>query len=179
MRNMLRIKELKNNFYYIVLMKRCWKNPPKIKIYEALGCLADNRLVTTESGATVWSSSRNQSYIVKFDQTSGAIMANDNGSYWQDYLGYPAIAYLINCGMLPYNKKFAAALRSIPWKSVNQINNNDFEKSLAQIHQALTSSGFDVSALIEHIDLVSKQIEKLNVKKLGEKIEPPTEKSTK
>ena len=75
-----------------------WKNPPKIKVYEALGCIADNRIEVNENEAKVYSSSREKYYTVKYDRNS--IMSNDNGSYWVGYLGYPSIALLMkkrNC----------------------------------------------------------------------------------
>lgn len=60
-----------------------WKHPPITKIYEALGSVADERIELVGSSAKVYSSSRNKFYVVSYEP--GAIMANDNGSYWQGY----------------------------------------------------------------------------------------------
>ena len=95
-----------------------WKLPPKIKIYEALGCLADGRLKEINSQIRVYSSSGNKYYNVTYDQSKQAIMANDNGSYWQGYLGYPAIAYLMSVEELPFDQKFAEGLKDIAWKDI-------------------------------------------------------------
>lgn len=82
---------------------RAWKLSPRIKVFEALGALADDRISMNENGATVRSSSGNKSYIVTYDSKQQTIISNDNGSYWQGYLGYPAIAYLLKLGKLPLN----------------------------------------------------------------------------
>ena len=68
-----------------------WEHPPIIKIYEALGAVADNRVELSENTAKVFSSSGNKFYDVSYDRDSNSIMTNDNGSYWKGYLGYPAI----------------------------------------------------------------------------------------
>ncbi|MFA6602048.1 MAG: hypothetical protein WCT02_04295 [Candidatus Paceibacterota bacterium] len=64
-----------------------WKLPPPVKIYEALGSVADGRLEMLGNSARVYSSSRNKFYEVIFDPETKSIMANDNGSFWQGYLG--------------------------------------------------------------------------------------------
>ncbi len=64
-----------------------WKIPPKIKIYEALGCLADGRLKKVDGKVQVYSSSGQKFYTVTFDEKKKAIMTNDNGSYWIGYWG--------------------------------------------------------------------------------------------
>jgi hypothetical protein len=72
-----------------------WKTPPDTKIYEALGTVADGRVKVEGNTAKVFSSSGNKHYDVEYDPKASAIMANDNGSYWNGYLGYPAIAFLM------------------------------------------------------------------------------------
>jgi len=74
--------------------------PPKVKIYEALGAVADGRVVVGNDNGEVSSSSGNKKYVVRWDAKNKAIMTNDNGTYWQGYLGYPAIAYLMACLVL-------------------------------------------------------------------------------
>lgn len=47
-------------------MSMKWKLPPKIKVYEALGCVVDGRVeLVGEHEARVYSSSRGKSYVVK------------------------------------------------------------------------------------------------------------------
>ena len=110
--------------------------PPIIKIYEALGAIADQRIEITQGlfvEAKVYSSSKGKFYTVTYDSGNNAIMMNDNGSYWQGYLGYPGIAILLLQGDLPLNKEYAELLKDIPRKEINTQNNNDFEKTKQQI----------------------------------------------
>src|SRR4051812_22548384 len=103
-----------------------WKLPPRIKILEALGCIGDGRMEVSNAGATVTSSSGNKKYAVRYDAALNAISSNDNASYWQGYLGYPAIAYLLAAEKIPYDKKFASALAGIKWKDINSQMGNNF-----------------------------------------------------
>jgi len=69
-----------------------WKQPPIIKVYEALGSIADGRITVEGNTAKIYSSSGNKFYEVTYDPDTSSIMCNDNGSYWAGYLGYPAIS---------------------------------------------------------------------------------------
>jgi len=70
-----------------------WKMPPLIKVYEALGALGDGRVRIVDSRrALVTSSDGTKTYEVETSEDGREISSNDNASYWQGYLGYPAIA---------------------------------------------------------------------------------------
>ena len=92
--------------------------PPKMKIVEALGCVADNRIKIEDNTAVVKSSLGNREYVVKWDGNK-KIVSNDNASKWQHYTGYPIIAFLMKKGVLPYSAKIGEALKGIPWKQIN------------------------------------------------------------
>ena len=80
-----------------------WKVPPRVKVYEALGAIADGRVMeVSEMGARVKSSEGNKIYTVTYRVETNTINANDNGSYWQGYMGYPAIAFLMTTGRLAF-----------------------------------------------------------------------------
>ena len=73
-----------------------WKVPPKIKVLEALGSIADDRIkFVSENEARVISSSGDKEYTVKFDISTKRINSTDNGSVYKGYLGYPSIAVLM------------------------------------------------------------------------------------
>lgn len=152
-----------------------WKTPPLIKIYEALGCIADER-VMIEGGniAKVTSSSGNKVYEVIFDPAQKAIMVNDNGSYWQGYLGYPAIAFLMKKGLILYQVNFAAALKGIAWKDMNVRFKNDFDKTRQYIDILVAEKGIDLTAFQREIQSVLDQILYLKLSYLGKKIKPPS-----
>ncbi|MBU2109468.1 hypothetical protein KKB71_00720 [Patescibacteria group bacterium] len=150
-----------------------WKLPPKIKIYEALGSIGDDRIKITNSEARVYSSSGNKYYTVTYDKEKNAIMANDNGSYWKGYIGYPSIAYLMKIGIISYRPRHAEALKDIPWKDINIKFRNDFDKTQEYIHQLLEQKDIKLDGLLKEIDNIFQQIENLNISKLGRPIRPP------
>ena len=93
--------------------------PPKIKIYEALGAIADGRVrQISDNEWIVISSDGSRQYhvVVRGDSVS----STDNGSVHRGYLGYPAIAVLMLLGQLPFGQKYAEMLRGIPWRRWNE-----------------------------------------------------------
>jgi len=101
-------------------MNYVWKLPPRIKVLEALGCIADDRIqLIAENEAKVVSSTGERTYSVKWDGNK-AIFSDDNGSIYRGYLGYPSIAFLMKKGVLPFDEKIAEGLKGIPWKRLNE-----------------------------------------------------------
>jgi len=100
-------------------MEGFWKLPPKIKVLEALGAIADGRVSVENDKARVSSSTGEKNYTVIF-QPPDRIKSDDNGSVFKGYLGYPAIAFLMLKGLLPYDEQLAEKLKGIPWKELNE-----------------------------------------------------------
>lgn len=148
-----------------------WKNPPIIKIYEALGAVVDGRIEVSGNTAKVYSSSRNKFYDVSYNPEQKAIMANDNGSYWKGYLGYPAIAFLMKIGILSFDKKVAELLKGVEWKDINQKFKNDFDKTLEFILSSKPDEEKEV--LKNFVERVSEEIKNLNLSYLGKRTLPP------
>lgn len=148
-----------------------WKEPPVIKIYEALGAVADGRIKLSGNTGKVFSSSGNKYYDVSYDSAAQAIMTNDNGSYWKGYLGYPAIAYLLKIDALPYRSECGDLLKGIAWKDINQKFKNDFDKTLAHILEPLTPE--QRSSLEEYAASLLQKILELDLNLLGTKTLPP------
>ncbi len=147
--------------------------PPKIKIYEALGCLGDKRIKIKGNEGKVYSSSLKKYYVVKYDSEANAIMANDNASYWQGYLGYPSIAFLMAAGKIKHQKEFAKALKGIKWKDINVKFKNDYQKTEKYIKDVLEKRGIDIKSFSKEIDNIYTQIKSLKLNCLGKKIKPP------
>lgn len=160
-----------------------WTNPPIIKIYEALWSIADWRIELNKKQdwffedpivrAKVYSSSRGKYYEVEYDAGSNAIMANDNGSYWKWYLGYPSIALLMFLWKLPVDQKFSEALKDIKWKDLNTKNNNDFDKTMEEIDSMIIEKWVNLEEFKSYLDEISSIIEKMEIKMLGQKKLPP------
>ncbi|MFA6315274.1 MAG: hypothetical protein WC648_02825 [Candidatus Paceibacterota bacterium] len=148
-----------------------WKHPPIIKIYEALGSVADGRVEVDGNTAKIYSSSRNKYYDVLYDPNNGSIMTNDNGSYWKGYLGYPAIAFLMKIGSLSHDPDLAELLKGIAWKDINQKFKNDFDKTLEYILSDKTDD--NRKQLEDYARKVDKEISDLNLNMLGKKVLPP------
>lgn len=148
-----------------------WKHPHIIKIYEALGSVADERIKVSGNTAKVYSSSRNKYYEVSYEPESNSIMTNDNGSYWKGYLGYPAIAYLLIIGVLEYKSEYGNLLKDIAWKDINQKFKNDFDKTLEHILSLIVAKNRE--SLRVYITELDNSIRKLNLSLLGKKILPP------
>ena len=149
-----------------------WKTSPRIKIYEALGCIADKRIEINGNEAKVFSSSRGKAYSVSYDGNN-SIMCNDNGSYWVGYLGYPAIAFLMLKGKIKYNSKFSEALKDISWKDMNIKFKDDYEKTEKYVLE-LVSKEFNTNEFTEEINNIFEQVKKLDLDLLGKKIMPPS-----
>lgn len=151
-----------------------WKIPPIIKVYEALGCIADDRVELDGNSAKVFSSSRGKFYTVTYDSERNAIMANDNGSYWQGYLGYPAIAFLMKKEVIAFDQKVASALAGIAWKDVNTKFKNDYTKTVAYLMEQAQQRGVTATEVETEGKRVLKAIAKLDVAELGQRIKPPS-----
>lgn len=151
-----------------------WKIPPKIKVHEALGSVADGRVqIISDNEAKVFSSSGNKFYTVKCDPANNEITCNDNGSFWVGYLGYPAIAFLMQTGVISYDKNIAQAFSGFMWKDINQKFKNDFAKTEQLILDEVKLKGFNLDVVNNEIENIYNQIVKLDLNKLGKTQKPP------
>lgn len=149
-----------------------WDTPPLIKVYEALGAVADGRVEQTGEGSyRVFSSSRGKFYTVTYDRSTNRLMGNDNGSYFKGYLGYPSIAVLFIEGVLPFAADLAEKLKDIAWKDLNQRYKNDFSATLAHIEQTLSAQ--DRADLSSFAHKTLEIIQDLRIGLLGSKTLPP------
>jgi hypothetical protein len=151
-----------------------WKVPPKAKIYEALTAVADGR-VKLRGGETaeVLSSDGTKTYIVEWSSDLGGITSNDNGSYWQRYIGYPIIAVLMALGKLDFDETVAQALSGINWKQMNRRFRNDYDKAVESVLLNLdVESGLRLRVASE-VDKIFAQIETLDLEALPRRRRPP------
>lgn len=121
-----------------------WKMPPLAKIYEALGALGDDRVrLEGDSRATVISSDGSKTYLVETRPGTREISSNDNASYWQGYLGYPAIAVLIARGLIAPRREVIDALAGAPWKELNARFRNDYGRTIEEAMARAERAGCD------------------------------------
>jgi hypothetical protein len=153
-----------------------WKLPPDVKIYEALGAVADGRIELDDNSARVRSSSGAKFYDVHYDRKSRSIMANDNGSYWQGYIGYPAIAYLLRIGDITYDYDVARNLAGFDWKQINTSNKNDWAKTIAQVRTEMKkrNPALDLASVDHAVASIRSALSDMHLSKLGPRTKPPT-----
>lgn len=115
-----------------------WKLPSKAKIYEALTAMSSNRITKINSTtAKVKSSDATKTYTVEWNEDITQITSNDNGSFWQGYMGYPIIALLMDQGRLDYDPRAAQALANINWKQINMKYNNNYDRAVAHVLESI------------------------------------------
>ena len=85
------------------------KIPPLEKTSEAYSVMADQRITLSQGWAEVKLSDGRKTYLLEWGVDR--YPASDNGSYWQGYAGYPAIAVLMLQRRLPYAR--------IDWEALN------------------------------------------------------------
>jgi hypothetical protein len=156
-------------------MRRAWKMPPLIKAYEAIGALGDGRVrIVDEHRALVASSDASKTYEVETADANREISSNDNASYWQGYLGYPAIAALLARGLYKPRPEALGALKDIPWKEINRRFRNDYQKTLPEITRLAVSRGYQPEAIKAEAEAVIEAVKKLAPYQ-GKRRRPPAE----
>lgn len=155
------------------VMPEAWKMPPIVKVYEAMGALADGRVrFEGPNRAFVTSSEGDKTYEVEIADDGRTISSNDNASYWQGYLGYPAIAVLIARGMYRPPANVIDALADIPWKEINRRFRNDYAKTIAEVLKTVAERGHDPEAVRIEAEAVMQALEKFAPHK-GTRRRPP------
>jgi hypothetical protein len=129
-----------------------WQMPPPIKVYEAIGAIGDGRVraIDDSDAPNAWeigSSDGIKTYRVEISADGREISSNDNASYWQGYLGYPAIAVLIARGALRASAEATRMLAGIPWKELNRRFKNDYERTAAEVARIVAERGGDFDAI--------------------------------
>jgi len=149
--------------------------PPPVKIYEALGAIGDGRVrLDDEHHALVTSSEGDKTYEVEIGADGREISSNDNASYWQGYLGYPAIAVLLMRGLYRPPANVIDALAGIPWKEINRRYKNDYDATIAEVNRIVEASGHDPDAIASEVESVLEVVKKFAPMR-GKRRRPPSE----
>lgn len=150
-----------------------WKMPPRSKVYEALGAVADSRVALTgDHTAEVTSSAGNKKYQIEWSADLKTFSSNDNASFYVGYAGYPIIAVLLNLGVIAYKPSVAQKLANIKWKELNTKHKNDFDRA---VEEALSSLSPDERSELEsEISRIYAELEGLQLEK-GVRRVPPKE----
>jgi hypothetical protein len=137
--------------------------PPRIKVLEALGSIADGRVkILNERCAKVVSSEGDRVYTVYVDLDEKVVFSDDNGTKFRGYIGYPIIAFLMIKGVLPFDERLANALKGIPWRKLNEEYKSysiveKIVKDIAKQH------GVDAAVLDSFVNSVMSKLSKLSL----------------
>lgn len=126
--------------------------PPRIKILEALGAIADGRVKKiSDEEYEVISSEGDRKYTVKVD--GNQVFSDDNGTKYRNYIGYPIIAVLMLQGKLKFDKRISEALKGINWRRLNETykNYNLVERIVKNLCKEKGINEEDINKFIEEI----------------------------
>lgn len=137
--------------------------PPRIKVLEAAGSIADGR-IKREGGLyrVVSSEGEVRVYTVKIDGTR--VDSDDNGTVYRGYVGYPIIAALMVEGRLPYDPRIGGALRGIKWKRLNEEYKN-YSVVEGLVKEKAAAAGVDPAELDRYIERVLGELRRLGLEK--------------
>ncbi len=138
--------------------------PPRIKVLEALGAIADGRVKMLDNHhAEVVSSEGDRVYRVCVDPERGIAYSDDNGTKLRGYVGYPIIAVLMLQGKLPYNERIAQALKGVPWRRLNQYYKK-YALVEAEVKKQAWSKGVSPREIDQFIARVLYELSKLKLR---------------
>jgi hypothetical protein len=151
-----------------------WKLPPRAKVFEALSAVADGRVrITGPRSATVVSSGGDKTYDVEWSEDGTTISSNDNASYWQGYLGYPALAVLLERGELQAGEDVVRALAGVPWHDLNERFKRDYDAAVAHVLAELPDGAPGPEVIERAVDQVMEQLAALDLERAGRGKRPP------
>lgn len=145
--------------------------PPRIKRYEALWSITDQRTKVEDWEYHVYSSSGNKYYTVEYNQEKNAIITNDNATFYKGYLGYPALCYLLENNILSYQADQALLVQAVYRKQLNTDMKYDFDAVIQHLQETID---WDRKAFDIYVDQLEADLKKLQLAQLWEKKQPPT-----
>ncbi len=140
------------------------RQPPRIKVLEALSAVADGRVKLDNGRAIVISSDGSRQYKVCVNLDKRTANSTDNGTKYRNYVGYPIIAVLMLKNALKYDERIANALKGIPWRELNE-KYKKYSKVMEVIFERLEKQGIRREEVEKYIDEVMSELKKLKLRK--------------
>ncbi|BBL46768.1 hypothetical protein [Metallosphaera sedula] len=139
------------------------RQPPRIKVLEALGAIADQRVRKVDDHYEVISSEGDRKYTVSVEGNN--VSSDDNGTRFRNYVGYPIIAVLMLEGRLPYDEELAKALAGIPWRKLNE-EMKDYSKVEEIVLKRAEEKGVKRERVEEFVNRVMENVRRLGLNKV-------------
>jgi len=134
--------------------------PPRVKVLEALGALADGRVKRVGEGmCEIASSEGDRVYHVAVRGVY--VSSDDNGTVYRGYVGYPIIACLMAEGKLPVDWELAERLKGVPWRKLNEM----YKKYDEVIKHVYAERRIDRSRAERYISTVLEQLAKMGLRR--------------
>lgn len=150
------------------------KLPPKIKIIEALSAVADGRIIIEDLLSNEWkcnsASSPWKSYRVLYNEKESTILSNDSWSTNQQFLWYPAIAFLLKIWKLKYDQPILEMVKNINWAKIKSQVNKDYESMFRLVLWNIYIKWYNVDYFVSQIDNIYSQIDDLHLEHFIEKL---------
>lgn len=134
--------------------------PPRIKVLEAAGSIADGRVTRVGDHFEVGSSTGDRVYHVYVD--GNAVSSDDNGTAFRHYVGYPVLAVLMMNGTLSVEKEISEKLKGIKWRELNERFKNYHGVEMF-IKRELKEKGIAATKVDGFIEGVLGQVGKLGL----------------
>lgn len=139
------------------------RKPPRIKVLEALGAIADNRVkLLNNNECEVISSEGDRVYKVKIN--GNLVSSDDNGTTFRNYVGYPILSCLMLLKQLPYNENLSIALKGIPWRKLNE-EYKSYSKVEEIVYSIIKEKGVNKEELENFIKVVLDEVGRLHLRK--------------
>ncbi|WP_054842186.1 hypothetical protein [Vulcanisaeta distributa] len=140
------------------------RTPPRIKVLEALGALADGRVeVINDKEAVVKSSDGTRMYKVYVDVSRREVDSTDNGTVHRGgYVGYPIISFLMVKKLLPINEGLMQSLKGIPWRRLNE----EYRSYARVMEVIIKDKGLNENEVNKYIDQVLSMLRRMNLKRV-------------
>ncbi len=140
--------------------------PPRVKVLEALGAIADGRVKLVGGGwARVVSSEGDRVYTVYVDPERRVAYSDDNGTKLRGYVGYPVLAVLMMTGVVTYDGRVAEALKGIPWRRLNE-SMRSYRRVEEHVKRIASQRGVDPSVIDALVSKVMRELARLGLRKL-------------
>ncbi len=146
--------------------------PPRIKILEAAGAVADGRVMKLDDKTfKVVSSEGDRTYTVYVDLEKGEACSTDNGTTYRNYVGYPIISSLFVLGKLPYNTEIGKSLAKIDWRYLNETLKN-YALVEERVKEIAKGRGMAPELIDKYVDEVYTRLRKMKLIKVSECLNP-------